>query len=163
MIDGGLRRLFHKKLSCAIWQAIETGCVGGGVPDSCYMFYGNIGGWVEYKRTKAFAIKFQPEQVGWIDRYTRYGGRIWIAIRQMRDEGPRTTAQDNLFLVRGNNVKMLNREGLKGLISQDQMKVLEKPNQTIIWRNIDGSTMAQVWSGGPRFWKWEDIEKLLKT
>jgi hypothetical protein len=142
---------------------LETGCVGAGVPDSHYIFQGGISGFIEYKRTKAFSIKFQPEQVAWIDRYTRYGGRVWIAVRQMRVEGPRTTPQDNLFMITGDNIKTLSRQGLRGFITKRDMEILERPNQTIIWHNVDMTVMAKAWSGGPRFWNWEDIEKLLKS
>lgn len=158
MIDGGLRRLFHKTIP-AFWTPIETGAVAGGVPDSYFMFPGGIGGFIEYKKTNAFAIKFQPEQISWIDRCVRYGGRVWIIIRQIRKAGPRTTAQDNLFVVSGEHIKLLRREGLRGIITKEELKILESPGQTIIWHNMK----SQVWSGGPRFWHWEDIEKLIKS
>jgi hypothetical protein len=103
VIDGGLRNIFKEKMPWAHWQAIETGAVGLGVPDSNVCFSGREL-WVEFKKTDHWAVTMRPEQIGWISRRTRLGGCVFIAIRR---------AQDELWLVDGKWVKELAAGGLK--------------------------------------------------
>ena len=86
-IDGGLRALFRQNIPTFMWTSIETGGTGRGISDSNYLAAGGIEGWIEYKTTTIHAVGMRPEQVGWIDRRHRLGGRVWIAIRQVRKDG----------------------------------------------------------------------------
>jgi hypothetical protein len=81
MIDGGLRQLFRQHLPKVHWQAIETGGTGRGIPDlnGCL---GGIEAWIELKGPKT---PMRPEQVAWIERRARAGGRVFIALRKPRD------------------------------------------------------------------------------
>lgn len=88
MIDGGLRKLFHLHLRHFDWQAIETGGVGKGIPDSNYCCKG-IEGWVEFKRTETWVVGLSPQQIGWHMRRSRAGGRTFIAVRRKYAGGPR--------------------------------------------------------------------------
>ena len=81
MIDGGLRQIFRTHLPDAFWQSIETGSTGRGIPDSHYIFPGGVSGWIEYKATKANAVAVRPEQIAWLERYRRNGGRAFVAVR----------------------------------------------------------------------------------
>lgn len=83
-IDGGLRKLFHKNLP-GHWQAIETGGVGTGIPDSNFCIDGREG-WIEFKKADHWRAKISPHQVAWIERRHRNGGRVFIAVRRARDE-----------------------------------------------------------------------------
>lgn len=103
-IDGGLRKLFHANIE-GHWQAIETGGVGLGVPDSNFCLDG-VEGWVEFKKTDHWKAVIRPEQIAWIHRRWRSGGNVWIAIRR---------ADKELWLVRGDWVRELGREGLKAV------------------------------------------------
>jgi hypothetical protein len=84
MIDGGLRKLFHKNLP-GHWQAIETGGVGVGIPDSNFCI-DKVEGWVEFKQTEGWKVRIAPHQVAWIERRHRNGGRVFIAVRRKKDE-----------------------------------------------------------------------------
>lgn len=87
MVDGGLRKLF-KDNAPGFWQAIETGGTGKGIPDSHYLYRG-VAGWVEFKQTDRVDIGLRTEQVGWINRYVRYGGLCHIIVRHKHEGGPR--------------------------------------------------------------------------
>lgn len=84
MMDGGLRQLFRSHLKEAMWQSIETGGTGRGIPDTEYCFAGGRSGWIEFKQTEGWTIGLRPEQIGWIERRARYGGRVFIAVRRKK-------------------------------------------------------------------------------
>lgn len=113
--DGGLYDLFKKYLPPVIhWQRIETGGTGRGIPDTnfCYEYEG----WIEFKKTSKWGAGLRPEQVGWIDRRTRVGGRVWIAVRRTHTGGERKgCAQDQLWLVPGRMVIQLHQGGLNSV------------------------------------------------
>lgn len=110
--DDGLRALFHKKLPAVHWQAIEVGAVGRGVPDTNFCWRG-AEGWIEMKATDAHAVTLLPEQVGWISRRMRAGGRVFIATRQRHDGGSRKgDAVDALWVHEGWDAATLKAEGL---------------------------------------------------
>ncbi len=129
MSDANLRQIFQRHLPEFHWQSVETWSTGRGVPDLNYCTRG-VEGWVECKRTLAWAVNMAPEQVGWIERRVRNGGRVYIAVRRITTAGPRRgVAVDELYLIPG------------GLV-----------------RAIDLRTvLAQRWSGGPARWDWSAI------
>jgi len=135
--DGGLRALFLSRLPNAFWQSIETGGTGLGVPDAHYCFPKGCNGWIEYKQTDANAVVIRPEQVAWIERYHRNGGRVFVAVRQQWKLSSRKFATDNLWLVDGSFVRTLLLHGLSGVAK------------------------SKRWSGGPANWRWDEIEKIL--
>jgi Holliday junction resolvase len=111
-IDGGLRTKFHQNC-IGDWQAIETGIIASGVPDSNFCING-IEGWIEFKQTSANAVGMRPEQVGWILRRCRAGGRVYIAVRHKHEGGPRKGPPvDRLLLFHGTQAKELKDIGLK--------------------------------------------------
>lgn len=133
-IDGGLRVIFRQYIPTFMWTSIETGGTARGIPDSNFLAPNGIEGWVEYKITKAFAVTMRPEQIGWIDRRNRLGGRIWIAVRQIRKDG------DFLHLVPGHQVKELATDGLRFIGDE-----------------------CFIWEGGPPRWNWRSIQATLTT
>jgi Holliday junction resolvase len=83
--DDGLRQVFTTHI-VAHWQAIETGGTGKGVPDlnGCR---GGVDVWIEMKRARHWTVpEMKPEQVGWIERRERNGGRVFVAVRRAHDE-----------------------------------------------------------------------------
>lgn len=114
MIDGGLRKLFRQQLRWD-WQAIESGVTGSGIPDSNYcappQLSGGAGieGWLEFKRTMGWTVSFRPYQVPWIMRRCRAGGRVHVAVRQVRKGG------DVLWIYRGSVADALEIHGLRGV------------------------------------------------
>ena len=108
-IDDGLRKIFHDHLVDAHWQSVETGGTGKGIPDSNYCFPGGLEGWVEYKATEAWSVAgvVKPEQVAWIERRLRMGGRVHVAVRRHCLRGPRREAADELWLFAGSAIRDL--------------------------------------------------------
>jgi hypothetical protein len=138
-IDGGLRALFRQNLPRFDWCSIESGTTGGGIPDSNYCALG-VEGWIEFKQTPGHAVTLRPEQVGWIMRRVRYGGRVWIAVRQQALAGPRRDARDVLWLISGRLAKEAKVGGLRGLE----------------WH---GDTLIE--HGGPAQWDWDAVAATL--
>lgn len=142
MIDGGLRKLFRANLIGNIdWLSVETGGTAMGVPDSNFCVNPGIEGWIEFKRATANAVSVRKEQVAWIERRVRLGGRVFIAVRRWKDAGTRTDARDDLILIRGAGVRALFLDGISGA---------EK-----------GRFVAGSWSGGPSKWGWDQVRHLL--
>jgi len=124
------------------WQAIESALTGSGIPDSngCH---DEQEFWMECKSTQAWAVKFEPEQIGWIHRRTRAGGLVWIAVRRRHEGGPRIgDPVDELWLVQGCWVRELAGNGLKHM--------LETPWPTTF-----------VFHDGPSKWEWPLVLKTL--
>jgi len=132
-IDGGLRSLFRQNLPHFDWTSIETGGTGRGVPDSNYCYHGTEG-WIEYKQTIGHAVTLMPEQIGWIARRCRAGGRVFIAVRQRAAAGPRREQRDILWLIPGCDAVIAKTGGLK--------------NEAPTW---------QQYHNGPTNWDWREI------
>lgn len=111
--DGGLRTLFRQKFPDFFFQSIEVGTVGRGVPDSHFLAPGGTAGWIEYKATLTTKVPLRPEQVAWIDRYGRLGGRAFVAVRRAHPGGPRRgDPLDELYVFAAKDVVQLAREGV---------------------------------------------------
>jgi len=135
VIDGGLRKLFQARLPHVHWCSVETGSTGRGIPDS----NGCIDShefWVEFKATENYSVELRPEQVGWLLRRTRAGGRTFIAVRRKHDGGKRKGKPvDELWLYSGAAAKVLSELGL---------------NKTYV------QTLG-IWSKGPAEWNWHTV------
>ena len=101
--DGGLRTLFRTNLPKFHWTSIESPLTGMGTPDANFCYDGHEG-WVEFKQTKGWRVTLRPEQVGWLLRRTRAGGKTFVAVRRDTD----------LFLFRGSDARLLVDDGIKG-------------------------------------------------
>ena len=142
-IDGGLRSLFRANLPQFHWQSVETGLTGLGVPDSNFCAAGGIEGWVEYKQTDGWAVTLRPEQVGWLTRRARLGGRVWVAVRRCHTGGPRLGPPvDQLWLVPGRLAVAAATGGL---------------------RHPAVAGDALQWAGGPARWPWPVVGAALKA
>ena len=138
-MDGHLRKVFRSHFQDAFFQAIETGGTGLGIPDDFYMLEGQSG-WLEYKQTSGMAVGLRPEQVAWISRFDRMGGRVLIAVRRTTLAGPRKgPASDALWLYGGQSVRALHDIGLK---HQDRLG---------------------YWAGSPAKWDWAEIRNIMTT
>lgn len=134
--DDGLRGIFHTRLrqDCH-WQAIETGGVGLGVPDSNVCIE-SLERWVEFKSTDAWAVVFRPEQISWHRKRIRTGGVTFIAVRRRHSGGPRKgPAVDELWLCSGRWAERLQEGGLQ--------------DREVEW--------CGVWSHGPSRWDWDTV------
>jgi hypothetical protein len=136
-MDGGLRQIFRERLLDFDWVSIESGATGGGIPDSNYCSHGQEG-WIEYKLTTGWTVPLRPQQVGWITRRVRNGGRVHIAVRQKQAGGPRSSPVDALWLLPGHGATLYKEHGLRAF--------------------VDG---GQTFYGGPAGWDWRAIAALL--
>jgi len=136
-MDGGLRQLFRKHIVGVDWVSIESGSTGSGIPDlnACYK---GIEFWVECKQTSGHTVTLSPLQVGWILRRVRHHGRVWIAVRQKAQRGPRREPRDVLWLIPGHGAMLAKEHGLAA--------------------NIDG---MEDYHGGPSKWPWQSIASKL--
>lgn len=138
-IDGGLRSLFREHLPQFDWCSLESPGTGNGIPDSNFCRQG-VEGFIEYKLTSGWTVPLRPDQVGWICRRVRYGGRVWVATRQMAPAGPRTSPRDALWLIPGALAKEAKLGGLRALAQHPTV---------------------HVWQGGPSAWPWPAIAREL--
>lgn len=140
MRDGNLRDMFQQHLWQAHWQAIETGAIGSGTPDSNWCWDG-AEGWVEFKATTTLAVPLRPSQVAWLSRRARVGGRVHIAVRRKTLGGPRLGRPvDELWVLQGGEAEAVLASGL----SRSAPYVLG------------------VWNGGPKVWDWEGVGLVLR-
>jgi len=103
MKDGGLGKLFPKYLPHFHWQTIELSFSMRGIPDKNYCFDGKEG-WLEFKNTNGRSVPLRPEQIGWLMRRVRHGGRAFIAVRQKKN--------DTLWLIPGADAEQAKHLGL---------------------------------------------------
>lgn len=108
--DGNLRQIFFRSLPAWHWTAVETGATSSGVPDSEYCSPEGAQGWLEYKVSRGWAVTIRPEQVGWLKRRARQGGRCFVAVRRIL-EG----SVDELWLVAGGDAGILGEGGLRAV------------------------------------------------
>lgn len=179
--DDGLRTLLRKHLSLPDWRwtPLETGLVVAGVPDAYWAHApSRTSGWVECKATTGWAIRFQPHQVGWLRDHSSRGVRCAVAVRT-RGRGSSSGRGDGLVLVAGAAAWLLEREGLRPLLTvskplgaagtippspgagRERSAVLASPEV------YNGALLAPPrallgrWLGPPEAWDWEAIAVVL--
>ncbi len=130
--DGGLRSIFRHEYKAWQWTSIETAFSASGVPDSEFCTPTGISGWIEYKKTHFFYVKFQPFQAPWLEKRCRYGGNAWIAVRRMHIK----SGADELWLAKGDQALAMQEYGLEYV-------------------------HATVWEGGPSRWNFDEIANQL--
>jgi len=131
--DGGLRAIFRHHLQHFHWVTIETAFIEAGIPDCNYCCHGNEG-WIEFKMTSGWALSsLKQEQIAWLQRRARAGGRTFIAVRRL------TKNADELWIFAGVHAAALKAHGLAAQV-------------TLLYKG----------TSGPRAWDWACIEKLLK-
>ena len=140
-IDGGLRPLFRQYLPEMMWTSIETGGTGRGISDSNFLSKTGEEGWIEFKQTHHHGVTLLPEQIAWIERRVRYGGRTFIAVRRHAKAGPRRgDAVDELWLLPG---------------------ALARPARLGGLRDPAVAVAALCWPGGPARWDWPAVAAAL--
>lgn len=145
--DGGLRQIVQTWLPDVQWQAIETWSTGQGVPDLHYIIKGGYAGWIECKQTVAWSVGVKPEQVGWAERYARYGGRSFFFVRQFCKAGPRVEARDVLWVIGSGGGRALADRGLRAF------------DESLV--DGDGTHLLLCCQGGPAEWRWDLIRKIM--
>jgi len=141
--DDGLRPIMKTNLEMLRFhcQSVETGGTGQGIPDTNYCCDG-VEGWYECKATDGHAVTLRPEQIGWIERRLRCGGRVFVAVRRRHQGGPRLGAAcDELHLLPGH---LARRARLGGLRDPEVL-----------------AGCAGRWLGGPQRWDWRAVAEAL--
>lgn len=129
--DGDLSRLIQRNLPQADWLRIESGGTGRGIPDLNGCCSG-IEAWIECKATEHWAVEVWPEQVAWAERRARFGGRVFLAVRQKRT-----------------NLWLLNHEGARAL--REKLHRLDQlPAGIVLYRG----------EGGPGRWSWATLARI---
>lgn len=105
--DGGLRRLLRENLPTVHWCTVESGAIAPGTPDVNGCRHGSEF-WIECKQTDGWAVTLRPEQVGWLMRRARAGGRVFVLVRR---------ASSELWLLPGARADLLKAEGLRGSVA----------------------------------------------
>ena len=142
MRDGGLVKLLRANLPTVHWQAIETWSTGQGVPDANGCHQG-AEFWVECKLATGYVVPLRAEQVAWLERRTRAGGRTFIMVRQQAPAGPRRGPKiDHLWLFPGSMARDL---FTRACTLQPEYSHLA----------------LGCWAGGPAKWPWQVILKTL--
>ena len=133
MKDGNLRALEREYLKGFHLVTIETGFTGPGVPDMNYCYHGSEG-WIENKACKGWQVKIRVEQVGWMLRRQRAGGKCFIFVRRQNA----SSNADELYVFNGEQAQDLSEKGINGAK----------------WRHRS--------TGGPARWDWETVSKILR-
>jgi hypothetical protein len=107
-IDGGLRKLFQTNIPYVHWVSVESGGTSRGIPDANGCLDGKEF-WIEFKQCAHWKVPLRAEQIGWLLRRTRAGGRTFIAVRR---------ADTELWLFNGSGAKQLAELGLKACRDQ---------------------------------------------
>jgi hypothetical protein len=142
MSDGGLKLIFTSHILDWDWQSIETGGTGRGIPDLNYCVNYGIEGWIENKATSTWTVKITPEQIAWIERRDRYGGKVCMAVRRQTIAGPRKgPRRDQLYLIPPKMVRLVYDHGLNALTP----------------------SCFLMFEGGPEKWDWPKIRNYLST
>jgi hypothetical protein len=135
--DGGLRGIIRTHLPWWQWNSIETGMTEQGVPDMEGAHKGHVI-WIENKKSDAWAVQVEIAQIGWHLRRAAEGGKSFIAVRRMNTT--KVGSVDELWLMRGDEIRNLNKHGLQGVGSR------------IVFDDF-----------GPEKWDWKTIDKYLKS
>lgn len=133
--DGGLRKCYRVHLQQFHWTSVESPMTVAGIPDSNFCHAGKEG-WIENKRVRSSdKVEMRPEQVAWIERRVRAGGRVFIGVRWPK-------RLDSFYLLTPQAGRLLLSAGLTALPANCQLG---------------------VWPGGPSRWNWPKIAEILLT
>jgi len=126
MIDGKLNDLLRKHLPEVDWVRIESGGTGLGIPDLNYAYDGREG-WIELKGLIAgFKFGMRPQQVAWIERRRRHGGKVLIFVRK----------GDAAWLFPGDAARDLFDRGLRAVDKWMPLVHFEGSPATWNWRDL---------------------------
>lgn len=117
--------------------------IGVGTPDSNGCADG-VEFWIEHKWTDAWAVGLEPEQVGWISRRMRSGGRVFVAVWRQGATAS-LLESDGLYLFEGWDAAVLKADGLRAV-----PPVLHLPGEPETWNWGLVSDVLLTWTIGRR-------------
>ena len=127
-------------------------------------------GWIEHKATGAWAVKFQPGQIGWLEAELRHGGTAFIAVRRIQksNRSPRNASRvpafDELWLLPGWVADTLASEGLEALWERTAAGGARATGTLpAVSPGFPCNSPAVLgrWYGGPAAWDWPAVRRLL--
>jgi hypothetical protein len=157
MSDGELHTKFKDNLLDVHFQSVETWSTGQGVPDMNFAAKSKVTGlgaegWVENKCIDSGnKFGYEPEQVGWIEKRMRFGGRVFVAVRVLKSAGPRKgAARDELWVFTGHSFRGLCQHGMP-IIGSDPREAAALGIYQPLY----------VGHGGPSSWDWQAVRLIL--
>lgn len=103
MKENNLWQSLKRNLSKPLWQRIETGGTGRGIPD-VFGAYDGACCWVELKVAKGNKVLLRPEQVAWLIKFGQTGLPTFILVG---------TDKRKMYLFSGLEAIIVKDEGLK--------------------------------------------------
>ena len=103
MRENSLWQTFKRNLNKPLWQRIETGGTGRGIPDVFGVLEGRCC-WVELKVARGNKVNLSAEQVGWLIKFGRTGLRTFILVG---------TDKRTMYLFSGMDAREVLDDGLK--------------------------------------------------
>jgi len=138
--DGDLWKSIRDHVRDAHWQRVETGEMGRGVPDLNGCMNG-VEIWAELKFTRIWSVNVRPEQVAWIERRVRAGGRVFLIVRRRHSGGPvKGSPEDEMLIYSGDCTRVVAALGI-----------------------LRGPPPLLRESGGPSCWDWGRVRDVLFT
>jgi|TARA_R100001530_G_scaffold2356_3_gene3960 Holliday junction resolvase len=92
-----------RNLAAPLWQRIETGGTGRGIPD-VFGAYKGVCCWVELKIARGNKVHLTPEQTAWLIKFARAEVRTFILVG---------TNKKTMYLFSGNEAREVLDHGIK--------------------------------------------------
>ena len=127
MREYSLWQNIRRNLTEPIWQRIETGGTGRGIPD----VFGAFGGeccWVELKIAKGNRVDLRPEQIAWLIKFGQTGLKTFILVG---------TDKRKMYLFPGLEAIIVKDQGLKAdpLLELNAPYDWSKLQEVLFWKN----------------------------
>lgn len=168
-MDGNLRKLFQSHLPQVHWQSIESGMTGRGIPDlnGCHEASEF---WIECKLTKHWSVSIRPEQIAWLSRRCRVGGRAFVAVRRTATGTAKPAVRPPSGPWQTGTGGHTAGEALAGVLgtSREETRLADelwlfggREAVTLKAEGLKGTAPLGVWAGGPTRWNWPVILAVL--
>jgi len=127
MREYSLWQNIRRNLTKPIWQRIETGGTGRGIPDVFGAFEGECC-WIELKIAKGNRVDLRPEQIAWLIKFGQTGLKTFILVG---------TDKRKMYLFPGLKAIIVKDQGLKAdsLLELNAPYEWSKLQEVLFWKN----------------------------
>tara|TARA_R110002020_G_scaffold421617_1_gene630787 strand:+ start:2807 stop:3190 length:384 start_codon:yes stop_codon:yes gene_type:complete len=127
MREYSLWQNIRRNLTKPLWQRIETGGTGRGIPDVFGAFEGECC-WIELKIAKGNRVDLRPEQIAWLIKFGQTGLKTFILVG---------TDKRKMYLFPGLEAIIVKDHGLKAdsLLELSAPYDWSKLQETLFWKN----------------------------
>ena len=127
MREYSLWQNIRRNLIKPIWQRIETGGTGRGIPDVFGAFEGECC-WIELKIAKGNRVDLRPEQIAWLIKFGQTGLKTFILVG---------TDKRKMYLFPGLKAILVKDQGLKAdsLLELNAPYNWSKLQEVLFWKN----------------------------